>query len=199
MGTISKGKDLIRALKQRWGTTAQKRALWNNEFASGHWKCLTDTGDDFIYRVLDEYTKNGRILDLGCGSGNTGNELSISSYSDYVGVDISDVAVEQATNRSKLNGRGERNRYIVADVASYEPEGAFNVILFRETLYYLPNSRIKSVLNHYAAYLTPAGVFVVRLWSARRYQSIISLIETEFPLIEMRRDEKSEAVALVFR
>src|SRR5262245_7357764 len=100
MYVTTKIRNVVRGLKQRWGTGEMKRALWNKEFASGHWSNLENTVEDVIYYYLRRYCKDGSLLDLGCGSGNTGCELADNAYRDYTGVDISDVAIEFAQKRA---------------------------------------------------------------------------------------------------
>jgi SAM-dependent methyltransferase len=78
-----------RVLK-RWGNTSKKQLIWDEEFSSGQWDYLEHTGDDPIYHYLEKYSNNGSILDLGCGSGNTGSEMNPKTYTSYTGVDILD-------------------------------------------------------------------------------------------------------------
>ena len=61
----------------------------------------------------------GSILDLGCGSGSTANELSGTAYQVYTGVDISDVALENAKKRTEENRRGDKNQYFQSNIFSY--------------------------------------------------------------------------------
>src|ERR1700674_5764890 len=86
-------RNVSRGLLQRYGTESMKRALWNSEFMGGRWNCLDDTSGDCVYPYVEKYARNGSILDLGCGSGNTGIELDVTAYQQYVGVDISDAAI----------------------------------------------------------------------------------------------------------
>ena len=104
---------------KKWGKPSTAKAIWDEEFARGQWEYLENTSEDIIYGYLDKYVNNGSILDLGCGSGNTGTELSISLYSKYTGVDISEVAIQRAVARSIKNGRHERNEYVCNDIASF--------------------------------------------------------------------------------
>ena len=103
-------KNGLRGIAQRWGTPHVKRALWNREFKGGRWNSIEHTPGDVVYGYIEKYCRHGSILDLGCGSGNTGCELNSEKYEDYTGVDISDVAVEKAIERSRMLQRGGRNR-----------------------------------------------------------------------------------------
>ena len=77
-------------------------------------------------------------MDLGYGSGSTASELSATTYRAYTGVDISDVAIQKARRRTEENGRADRNRFVRPDVFSYVPSERFNLILFRDSIYYVP-------------------------------------------------------------
>src|SRR5688572_27420770 len=88
----TKIKNSIRGLTQRWGTANMKRRLWDTEYSSGKWDHCENTRDSVVYKFLEKYSRHGSVLDMGCGSGNTGTELNLDCYSDYTGVDVSEVA-----------------------------------------------------------------------------------------------------------
>ena len=165
-----------RTLK-RWGNTSIQKTIWDQEFVNGQWDYLDHTQNDSIYHFLQKYSNNGSILDLGCGSGNTGNEMDISKYDNYTGVDISESAIERALTRSRINGRQDKNEYVCDDISKYEPRKRYDIILFRESIYYLPKFKIKRVLNRYDDYLKETGVFIVRMCDQKRYRSIVRLIK----------------------
>jgi len=105
----------IHALCKRYGPPFLKRKIWDREFSSGKW----GTGDladchSAIIPVLEKYARGGNILDLGCGWGKTGLVLDPSTYSEYLGVDISDVAVDRGNELCSLHGRGERTGWLEA-------------------------------------------------------------------------------------
>ncbi|MBS0180918.1 MAG: class I SAM-dependent methyltransferase [Nitrospira sp.] len=172
--------------------------IWDEEFATGQWEYLNNTSEDIIYGYLGKYLNNGRILDLGCGSGNTGNELDISLYSNYTGVDISEVATRRAEARSMKNGRRERNEYFCSAIASFAPRMNYDVILFRESIFYIPLSRIEAVLERYSAFLSENGVFVVKMCDRKKYSKIVQLIESNHRILEMT-PSADRNVVLIFR
>src|SRR5262245_45033616 len=119
MNLTTKITNMLRGARQRWGTSAMKRQLWNREFSAGRWDFIDNTADDVIYQYLEKYCQGGTFLDLGSGSGNTGCELSQSAYNHYTGVDISDVAIQRAGLRAATGGRNGKNRYVQADISKY--------------------------------------------------------------------------------
>lgn len=189
----------VRALKQRWGTATIKKALWNKEFEEGRWESLENTTGDCVYPYVEKYCRNGSILDLGCGSGNTGNELEITTYKNYMGVDISDVATRQAITRSERNGRGEKNQYTPSDIVTYTPTQKYDVILFRESVCYIPRHKIRMTLDRYSHYLKAGGVFIVRLWSREQNGQIVDMIEQNYSLLDRYQPDTSPTIILVFQ
>lgn len=195
----SKISNILRGLLQVWGTTGMKRNLWNREFSQGRWKCLETTPNDFVYLYLEKYARNGSILDLGCGSGNTGNELNFSAFSRYVGVDVSDVALREAKKRTAQSHRTRKNSYYQSDICDYKPDRTFDVILFRESLFYVPLPKIEATLARYSKCLAENGVFMVRMCDKDSYRRIVETIERDFHVLEKHDAKDSNAVVIVFR
>jgi SAM-dependent methyltransferase len=157
-------QNKVRGLLLANGPESIKRLIWNSEFGKGRWDSLEETHGDCIYPYLEQYLNRGSLLDLGCGTGNTGHELAADAYHDYTGVDISDVALDKARNKAVAEGRSDKNRYFQSDISSYEPTQQFDVILFRESIYYIAAPELQGTLERYANFLKPGGVFIVRLW-----------------------------------
>src|SRR5262245_47316135 len=104
---------------KRWGSSTAKRRVWDGEFASGLWARLEHTADDPIYDYLETYANGGNVLDLGCGSGNTGSEMNTSRYASYTGVDVSSVALRKAESRIQASDRKTKNSYLCGDLETY--------------------------------------------------------------------------------
>jgi len=200
MSLRRKTHNALRSFVQTYGTPTAKRRLWNAEFGRGRWKGLESTAGDRVYSYLEKYANKGHILDLGCGSGSTANELDVSAYTSYLGVDIADVALDRARARSEENGRGTKNVFRQSDIESYVPPAVFDVILFRDSLYYLQRNSIVSTLRRYAEHLSATGVFIVRLANgSTAYAPIVRDIEQNFVLVERARFMDPDALVLVFR
>lgn len=74
------------------------------------------------------------------------------------------------------------------------------MILFRDSLYYIPRAKIKPMLERYSRYLKPSGVFIVRMWDAgEKYKAILDPIESEFDVIEKCLPERPKSAVMVFR
>ena len=200
MQTTQRLRNILRTIVQTYGNDAARRYLWNAEFAGGKWECLTTTAGDCVYPYIEKYARNGRILDLGCGSGNTANELTVACYRDYTGVDISDVALETARQRSEAGGRLGKCRYVRSDISTYQPTGQYDVILFRDSIYYVAWARIPALLARYAHHLRDDGVFIVRMWNGTgKYRPIAQAIEDGFDVVDRYDSDAAQAIVLVFR
>ena len=90
---------------------------------------------DCVYTHIEKHAKNGDILDLGCGPGAVGSELSAAAYHSYTGVDICDVAIEKAKSRAAENHRADKNAYFQSDILTYIPKQHFDVIFFGDSIY----------------------------------------------------------------
>lgn len=189
-----------RRLIQYYGPSRMKRQQWDREFKQGQWNYLTNTADDPIYPVLQKYAGDGSLLDLGCGLGNTPNEMPGGSYQRYMGIDISEEAVEMARARTRENGRAHNTRFAQSDISAYIPDAKYSVILFRESAFYLPAAALKTTLNRYAGFLDDQGVFIVRMSGAIKAAAPIErMIEENFRIIEKQKIESLPATILVFR
>jgi SAM-dependent methyltransferase len=196
---VTRLKNSIRGATQKWGSPALKRSLWNREFQQGRWDFIQDTKGDVIYPILEKYCRKGELLDLGCGTGNTGCELNGDAYSKYIGVDISDVALEKARHRSETLGRSARNEYVRGDIASYQPTGKFQVILFRESIYYIPGPKIVSVLRRYGKSLSPGGVIIIRTHNEAEARAIEEVLESSPVAVEQKMSFPDGVSVLVLR
>jgi len=154
---------VIRGILKRYGPSGVKKRLWDQEFSGAHWDFINDTKGDCVYPHLEKYLQGGTILDLGCGPGNTANELAFDSYSTYVGVDISEAALEKARKRSLENNRGDKNSFVCSDFLDYQPTQKFDVVLFRESMYHIPLNKVQPVLEHFTKCMREGGVVVVRM------------------------------------
>jgi 2-polyprenyl-3-methyl-5-hydroxy-6-metoxy-1,4-benzoquinol methylase len=197
---------VMRGLLKRYGSSKIKMRLWDQEFSGTHWDFIDNTVGDCVYQHLEKHLKNGNILDLGCGPGNTANELAANAYTTYVGVDISEAALAKATKRTEESGRAAKNSFACSDFLNYRPNQPFDVILFRESMYHVPLGRVKPILDHFSNYLKDEGVFIVRMNTSdgkgshkHRLTVAFSIMETNFDIVEKSQYGESGPTVIVFR
>jgi SAM-dependent methyltransferase len=208
MYIVERALTFARGFLLSYGPTKFKKAMWDKEFSSDKWDFIDETSSDCVYPPLEKYARGGDILDLGCGPGNTANELAEKAYRSYLGVDISESALAKAEKRTNENGRSGKNSFVCSDFLGYMPARDFDVILFRESMYHIPYGSVLEVLDKYSKYLKSSGVFIVRLYSRDfntgmikgRVQRKLDLIKSKFKTVEELQHEKpGTPIVLVFR
>jgi SAM-dependent methyltransferase len=195
MYIVDRTLRFARGFVMSYGPAGIKKRLWDKEFSGNKWDFIDDTAGDCVYSYLEKYASNGDILDLGCGPGNTANELAANVYRSYVGVDISEAALAKAVRRSQLNDRSEKNSFVNSDFLGYNPTRTFDIILFRESMYHVPYGQVLTILQKFSKNLKSDGVFIVRLYAGDHRPGVIKtrvtakldLIKREFDVVESRQ------------
>jgi SAM-dependent methyltransferase len=90
---------------------------------------------DLAVDVVRSY-ESPRVLDVGCGSGRTGEPLLEAGAREYVGIDFSEPMLELAEKR--LHRFGDRARLVLGDFLDTPLDGAFEVVLGLGLFDYLP-------------------------------------------------------------
>jgi SAM-dependent methyltransferase len=91
-----------------------------------------------------------RVLDLGCG---TGAMLELLPHEvSYVGVEIDPNYVRRA--RARLGDRGE---FVCADLTTYQPERAFDLVLAHGVMHHLDDRGVTAACEVAGRALVPGG------------------------------------------
>lgn len=208
MYIVDRTLTFVRGFIASYGPSGVKKRLWDKEFSGTKWDFLNNTAGDCVYPFLEKYAHNGSILDLGCGPGNTANELAADMYQNYVGVDISETALAKAVKRTEENRRTEKNSFVNSDFLGYRATQKFDIILFRESMYHVPYGEVLALLRKLSGNLKSTGVFIVRLYAGDHRPGVIKprvtakldLIKREFDVVESRQfDSPGLPNVLVFR
>jgi SAM-dependent methyltransferase len=208
MNIAKRSGNFISSFLKNYAPSKIKKILWEKEFSGNKWNFIDNTVGDCVYPHLEKYAQSGDILDLGCGPGNTANELVENTYRSYIGVDISEAALAKAVRRTKKTGRADKNSFVCSDFLGYTPAQEFDVILFRESMYHVPYGKVLKILEKYSKYLKKSGVFIVRLYAGDiqtgkikyRITRKLDLIKREFHIVEIHEyDKPGTPTVLVFR
>jgi 2-polyprenyl-3-methyl-5-hydroxy-6-metoxy-1,4-benzoquinol methylase len=145
----------------RWFNRKESRALWDQQYAEGFWDKLlhspTEEGRYTCVRsFVAEYSNGGTILEVGCGDGLLQEQMKEESYSKYIGIDLSQVAIDKAARLQSL-----KTSYRCANMEDFIPVDQFDVIIFNESLYY--SKRPSGLIRKYARYLNKTGVLIISL------------------------------------
>jgi 2-polyprenyl-6-hydroxyphenyl methylase/3-demethylubiquinone-9 3-methyltransferase len=117
-----------------------------------------------------------RLLDVGCGTGLLRTRLPETAVGDYVGVDLSPVAVEAAGNRP-LPG----TRFLEGDVFSVDI-GRFDVVVLNEMLYYVED--LEPFFGRLRELLEPSGLLLISMWRHPGDRSLWQEVDRRFPLVD---------------
>jgi SAM-dependent methyltransferase len=141
------------------------RRLWR-ENAAGH-----DFPDDFahisfvtlpeLWRMGGELqlSKGNMLVDLGCGLAGPSLWVARQTGANLIGVDLSAVAVAQATVRAKALGLAEHATFVAGTFADTGlPSSTVDGIMSEDALQYAPDKR--AALQEAARVLRPDGRFV---------------------------------------
>jgi 2-polyprenyl-3-methyl-5-hydroxy-6-metoxy-1,4-benzoquinol methylase len=139
---------------------------WDEEYRSNMWDYLSDITEyarySVVYGYIRKFIGDEGILDMGCGAGILYDMLLDVEQLKYTGVDLSEEAIKIASSKTS------RNLFQRADINHYVPHKRYNVIVFNESLQYVPNTPDK--LLEYARYLTLDGVIISSLYSHKNTQ-----------------------------
>ena len=146
------------------------RTFWDTD-GSLHWGLFDDsTGQDFLKACanLNEYMANkvgllpeSRLLDVGCGNGNTAMWLSSSRECSVVGIDLSGVRIDNAISalESAPSPLRDRVRFEKASATALPFEdGSFTHAWSQATIYHIPDKQ--ATLREVYRVLCEGGVFV---------------------------------------
>ncbi len=130
----------------------------------------------------------GRALDLGAGEGADAIRLARLGYA-VDAVDISKVGADKISMFAKQAGVAVRVE--VADLASYEPDGHFDVVICNGALHYIDQKQ--PVIERMQRATRRGGLNVISLWST------FSPIPECHACVPVYCDTENGAVSLMYR
>lgn len=158
-----------------------KKQQWDKQYARGTWDTLKSPLEEerfgAVRQLIAKYSRKGSILEVGCGEGILQSTLDPHLYTGYLGIDISEVAIQKA---AYLENAHVHYRY--ADMEKFIPEQLYDIIVFSETLYYAANPL--QLMQLYMEYLQPGGVLIVSVFENPRNKKAMDLINGSFPFTE---------------
>lgn len=142
----------------------RRKRRWNKQYRSGRWESLKKPIEAGRYNQIVDYIKSVgtsqlSILDIGCGDGVLNSYLGDLQFSRFLGVDFSKVSIEKARAHNFPNSEFE-----VADIISFTPSENFDVIIFNEAFYYIPDSEKGRVLDLMIDHLNNNGLMICSIY-----------------------------------
>jgi SAM-dependent methyltransferase len=99
-----------------------------------------------------------KILDFGCGSGDSTTELAALGY-DVVGIDVSPELVALAEERARLDGVTDRAKFMAVDgTTATLPAAAFDMVVVQAVLHHVDLKESLRTLEHV---LVPGGHLII--------------------------------------
>ena len=131
-----------------------KKNFWNKKilnweqqrYKHGNWGSTIRYRKEIALETLKPFVKNMRILELGCGSGHTAQELINYGAKSYTGLDFSSVAINEASNNLKELISGNKIQYkedSCKNLQNYEYDIVFSLGL----LDWLDSEEIENLFN----------------------------------------------------
>lgn len=113
---------------------------------------------------LKEYIpldKKARILDIGCGDGEVLLALKERGYSNSIGVEIDEKAIDACRRK------GLTNVEAVSDLSSYlsDRKGVFDIINMKEVIYYFPEDKLGAYLIAIRDAMKSDGTLLVEVFN----------------------------------
>ena len=110
-------------------------------------------------RIPFPFSKNDKILDIGCGNGKSSCALMEEGY-DVTGIDISDIAVQICNERY-----GNRMKAVTASITNIPvPDREFGGAVMIHVLEHLDNDDIEDSVKEIRRVIRPSGKVFVRVF-----------------------------------
>lgn len=167
-----------------WYFQDYSKPRWDSEYRTDQWRYMHGLEELSRYSVVIGYARffhpKGSVLDLGSGEGILQQRLGTSSYSRYVGVDVSQAAIDIARSREDAC-----TTFVCSDVATFVPDALFDVIVFNEVLYYFSDPL--PLLRHYERFLRPDGIFIVSMFAGEQTYKNWATLERAYDFFDETR------------
>jgi 2-polyprenyl-3-methyl-5-hydroxy-6-metoxy-1,4-benzoquinol methylase len=178
-------------IASRFGGAGLRAAAFDQKFRNGAWNFDVDVE---VGLLLERYGRNGTVLIMGCGAAAGLGEVDAKTFSSVLGVDISTEALQRASRHSAPNIKFQQ-----CDMLKFKSSELYDLVVFSESLYYVPRFRRKSFLKKHSESLKPSGCFVVTVAQPQKFISILRMIRRNFRVVEDRGFEGSNRHLIVFR
>ncbi|MDQ4142424.1 MAG: class I SAM-dependent methyltransferase [Actinomycetota bacterium] len=128
-----------------------------------------------------------RVIDVGCGTGLLRERLDGETFAEYVGVDVSHVAIQAASARGL-----PRSRFVVGEIPTLDL-GRFDVAVLNEVLYYEADA--SSFLTNLRSLLEPDAIVIISMWRHAGDRILWRRVNDVFPILD-RVEARNRANAI---
>jgi SAM-dependent methyltransferase len=112
---------------------------------------------EYVFKLIHDCQPK-KILDFGCGSGDSSTEMAALGY-DVVGIDVSPELIAIAEERARLDGVVDRTKFIAVDgTTATLPTAAFDLVVVQAVLHHVDMAESLRTLEHV---LAPGGRIII--------------------------------------
>lgn len=119
---------------------------------------LGEPSRDFVEFFTTTDLTNARVLDIGCGQGRDALFIARLGHR-VVGVDLSPSGIADLVECAQSEGLQIDG--VVADVATYVPDGIFDIVLIDRTLHMLDVAPRNAALARFLGHVGPGGYVLI--------------------------------------
>lgn len=168
--------------RRRRGDVPVSGEVWETEYSGEKWNFLGNISELGRYSVIAGYISylkpQAAVLDVGCGEGILFEKYKGQGYSRYLGIDISQVAIDRLADR-----QNEKTCFMSADAENFEPTELFDVIVFNESLYYFHHPLVG--VAKYCKALKPNGLIIVSTCNTScRGKAVLRGLKEQYPMLD---------------
>jgi len=184
--------DFLRGKELLEGDPAQKEYFTSNK----KFYAVTGASTEHVAHWLAQRVPGKRVLDYACGDGGTSFHVAALGARQVVGIDISEVSVENCRREAARQGIGERCSFFVMDAENLSfPDNDFDLVVVDGALHHM---NLEKVWPQLVRVLKPEGAVMcieslghnpVFQWYRRHTPHLRTAWETEH--IIRRRDLES--------
>lgn len=126
----------------------QISAWWNDD------ESRLTAGVEFVRKALRFSAKEGRALDVGCGSGGRIITKLFDAGLSVTGIDVSEEQLKYARNRHPGLD------FILADICEWQPLKQYDVVIAWDSIFHVPYSEQRGVVEKLCNALASGGVIL---------------------------------------
>ncbi len=144
------------------------KILWNRQYSRGRWQ--EDQRSPAVIELTTRLCRGGKLVEFGCGSGLLPLLLPVGTFSNYLGVDVSDVAIRLANKRETVNCQFRQQR-----MQDWKGDENVSLILAEECLYYLGPEEQRRFLKLCRDSLVPEGTILVIVHDQNKHKATLEV------------------------
>ncbi len=125
---------------------------------------------------IESLCEGGILIEFGCGEGSLPLLLPNGTFSEYLGIDISAVAIE----RARQNTTSLPNCiFECSDIALWPGRCGVDLIVAEECLYYLTGVKLRNLMNHCRSSLSEHGKMLVIAHDGAKHRRTLGICRDE--------------------